>query len=104
MKDFIPAPDGRGGMSYVGPHAKLIEAAILGRQQPGALLLGTRVRKVASEDRDRTPEGTLGTVCGSIGGETVMIMGQLITYGYLVEWDNCPDQTVFTTDYKLTQV
>lgn len=52
-------------------------------QMPGAIPNGTRIVKTASEPGDSNPDGTLGTVLGSLGHPSVGI-------GYFVEWDTSP--------------
>lgn len=99
------APDGRGGLAFVGPDAEKIGAILLGRQEPGAILNGSRVVKTGSEPGDRTPDRTPGTVLGSMGGPgPIVIEGRSVTYGYLIRWDNCPGEAVFTTDIKVARL
>jgi hypothetical protein len=78
---------------------------ILGRQEKGAIYNGRRVRKVNSEPGDHTPDGTEGTVLGSIGSnETIMVNGQAIQFGYLINWDHSEADAVFTTNLKVEEL
>jgi hypothetical protein len=54
---------------------------------------GGCVRKVNSERDDSHPNGSLGTVLGSIGVDGV--------YGYFVEWDVSPKTAVFVMAAKV---
>lgn len=69
---------------YVGAHTR--ETA------PGALASGTRVMKTNSEDEDAHPNGSLGTVLGSMAHPEVM--NGLIFY--FIEWDARPGIAVGT--------
>ena len=61
---------------------------------PGAMPPGTRIRKVSSEVGDGHPDGSLGTVLGSIGAEG-------LGWGYFIEWDARPKMPVFTMALKV---
>jgi hypothetical protein len=95
------------------PPAKEMAALnmIVGLQAPGAIPNGRRVRKVNSRPKDATPEGTEGTVLGSVGGaEPVILENDVIHYGYVIEWDNFPtlpghDKTaVFITSSRVEEL
>lgn len=64
-------------------------------EYPGAYPNGTRVVKVKSEEEDSTPEGTYGTVLGSIGHKDLDHMM------YFIEWDNKPSVAVGCMDKKV---
>jgi hypothetical protein len=79
---------------------------VIGHQAKGAIFNGRRVKKVNSEPEDRTPDGREGTVRGSIANlqETIIVNGQAIQFGYLVEWDNDKDYVVFVNNNKLEEL
>lgn len=100
-----PAPGG-GLIGDVGFSAEKFIAFVVGRQEKGAIPNGRRIRKANSEPGDRTPDGTEGTIVGSIclpGTEAFHIEGQVVTMGYMIEWDN-DEQIVFTTDLKVEEL
>lgn len=57
-------------------------------QAEGALLNGTRVRKVNSEPGDRHQDGAVGKVIGSV--EADPLSGFTDRYVYFVAWDTGP--------------
>lgn len=56
---------------------------------------GDRVAKGLTESGDVTPQGTMGTVLGSIYTPGTGV-------AYWVEWDDKPKQAVFVVEKKLT--
>lgn len=73
-------------------------------QAPGAYPNGSRIMKVGAEDGDSTPLGTGGTVLGSLDGSTLGFVnphGEVIRFGYFVEWDDRPRTAVFVCDWKI---
>lgn len=67
------------------------------REAPEAMHNGTRVVKAASEPHDAHPEGSLGTVLGSI-------MHPDLGIAYFVEWDAKPKWAVLVVAWKLRGV
>lgn len=73
----------------------------------GAFRNGTRVRKRNSEPNDTHPDGTEGTILGSIPNETRDSFTNeegvevIIEYLYFVEWDPLPKWAVGTIDLKV---
>lgn len=63
-------------------------------QAPGAYLNGSTVHKGTTEPGDATPEGTPGTVLGSIYDPE-------LGYFYFVEWSNRPGMAIGVTSLKL---
>lgn len=59
----------------------------------GAMLNGSRVRKVASEPRDAHQNGALATVLGSMHAPG-------IGFGYFVAWDDDPLFAVFVAGHR----
>ncbi len=101
--NWPPAPDGRGGFGIFDEAAEKLKQKILGKQAPGAIPTGARVRKVRSDPNDRTPNGTPGTVLGSVAGDLI-VCGLLVRFGYFIDWDNCKGQPVFTIDRKVEEI
>lgn len=106
--NFTPAPDGRGGFVPPKEHGQFLKS-LIGHQAPGAILNGHRIRKIGSEPKDRTPNGTAGTVLGSIGGtavfDSIVINGIAIDYGYIVKWDNDENaEGVFIVNFKVEEL
>jgi hypothetical protein len=66
-------------------------------QELGTWRNGTRVRKTNSEPGDATPNGTLGTVLGSISSPEVQDGAVM----YFIEWDNRPKVAVGCMGFKL---
>lgn len=66
-------------------------------QAKGAIPNGTRIKKTASEEGDATPDGTLGTVLGSMRAPPEM--GMLLIY--FVEWDNRKRVAVSCMGWKI---
>ena len=66
---------------------------------------GTRVRKVNGEDGDSHPDGTLGTVLGSLKCEgdayNEVAAAKGVTHLYFVEFDASPGFAVGTISIKL---
>lgn len=100
-----PAPGG-GLVGSVGNEAEFFLRAIVGRQEKGAIITGRKIKKVNSEDGDRTPDGREGVVLGSISlpnQEAFILEDRVAVYGYLVQWDG--DQVpIFTTDNKVEEL
>ena len=65
------------------------------KQAPGAWPNGATVRKINSLKGDATPNGTTGTIIGSID---VRSMNKGSTYGYFVAWMTAPPFPVFVVD------
>ncbi len=63
--------------------------AIIGRQEPGAWPLGSRVRKLTSNESDTHPPGAMATIRGSCGPFTSDAGGPP-SMVYVVEWDDLP--------------
>jgi hypothetical protein len=68
-------------------------------QYPGALPNGTRITKVMSEVKDSTPNGSLGTVLGSIGHPDLAPRMM-----YFIEWDHMPKVAIGCLDFKVQKV
>ncbi len=66
-------------------------------QAKGAIPNGTRIKKTESEEGDATPDGTLGTVLGSLRAPPEM--GMLLFY--FVEWDNSKRVAVGIMGWKI---
>jgi hypothetical protein len=66
-------------------------------QAPGALANDTRIMKTNSEPGDAMPDGTLGTVLGSLSHPDVM---DGVTF-YFVEWDHMPRRAVGIAGHKI---
>jgi hypothetical protein len=100
-----PAPGG-GIVGDVGDSAERFIKAIIGRQERGAIITGRRVRKVNSEEGDRTPNGREGKVLGSIAQpnlEPLIVDERVAIYGYFVLWDG-DKVPVFTTNMKVEEL
>lgn len=67
--ESIELPDGR-------------RAVYTTNEESGALTNGTRIFKTLSEEGDGHPDGSLGTVIGSIAKDGLL--------AYFVQWDNEP--------------
>lgn len=65
----------------------------------GALPSGSRVRKVKSENGDANPNGTQGTILGSISVEELQ-NGALL---YFVAWDTAPRTAVAVMHFKIAR-
>jgi len=63
--------------------------AMLGREEPGAWPIGSRVRKLVTEERDGHQPGAMATVCGSCGPVDAPGMPPA-TMVYILEWDDRP--------------
>lgn len=63
----------------------------------GAWANGTRIVKSKSEPGDATPNGTMGTVLGSIHHPEVGT-------AYFIEWDDRPKHAVLVCDFKISEV
>jgi len=66
-------------------------------EAPGAMRNGTRVRKIAKEDGDSHPIGSLATVLGSLH---LPERG----YGYFVEWDASPRTAVLVVEAQIERI
>jgi hypothetical protein len=74
-------------------------------QAAGAIPNGTRIVKQNSETNDANPDGTLGTVLGSINVEKLKIPNPKgVRFAYFVEWDTSPKAAVGTLDFKIGPV
>ena len=87
-----------------------------GREAPGAIANGTRVRKVITDaGGDAHHVGALATVVSSVGplpewevrravrpDMQVHISGD--QFGYMVTWDDAPDVLVFVSGFKIEAV
>jgi hypothetical protein len=101
-----PASDGKGGFQMDLALSLIIGLRMIARQEPGAIRIGEKVKKVNSEPNDRTPEGTIGEILGSMAlpnREPVFVGDQVVHYGYLVAWAD-EDLPVFTTNLKVEEV
>jgi hypothetical protein len=67
-------------------------------QYPGAIPNGSRVVKIAMDEKDANPLGTLATVLGSMGHPSME------EPGYFVEWDTMPRVAVFVAPWKIKLV
>ena len=71
----------------------------------GAWPNGTRVRKVNSEDGDGHPDGSLGTILGSLKCEGDAATAETerlgISHLYFIEWDASPKKAIGTMSIKL---
>ena len=72
--------------------------ATIDHQADGAIPNGARVVKQNAEQGDTHPDGTPGTVIGSL--PPVMYQDRL-TIMYCIEWGPSPGIPVFTVDYKV---
>lgn len=68
-------------------------------QAVGAIPNGTRIRKVNSEHDDAHPDGTFGTVLGSIKSPDDLV--HIADYGYFVEWDPRPRCAIGVMSFKI---
>lgn len=64
------------------------------RDVPGAFPAGTRIQKTGTEPSDAHPDGSPGTVLGSIGNSE-------IGYGYFIRWDDVPEIPVFVAAHRV---
>lgn len=68
-------------------------------QAPGAWPNGTIVQKVNSQPDDGTPNGTLGTVTGSLDvSKSAAKEGLPARFAYFVDWRTTPGVPVFCVD------
>ena len=65
----------------------------------GALGNGTRIIKRASEPKDGTPDGTPGTVLGSL--DASQFPGRATPFVYFIEWDTTPRVAVAVASWKV---
>lgn len=72
------------------------------RQAIGAMPNGTRVEKQNSKPGEAHPDGSLGTIIGSIG--PLEVPEDPSRYGYFVEWDAHPGIPIFTGEVRLKPV
>lgn len=96
LSDFHPEP------GWVGQ--------VLRVDAEGALPAGTTVVKVNSEPGDGTPEGTKGTVLGSIDAPREVYERAALTgarppdrFVYNIEWRNRPRHAVTILDWKIKE-
>ena len=75
-----------------------VEIGYFDMEVPGALPVGARVRKVRSEEGDRNPTGTEGTVAGSIEDPSDKQLA------YFIVWDTMPGVPVATMGWKVEAV
>lgn len=102
-KEMMKAvPDGRGGFLVTNRKlAHMIEQAI-GHQSPEAYVNGSVIRKVNSGPKDRTKDGTLGTVKGSFGKRGVI---EGVVCVYIIKWHNDdPAEGTLTASNKVELV
>lgn len=66
-------------------------------QMAQAIPNGSRVRKTRSEPNDGNPDGTLGTVLGSMSHPEVMDG----TIFYFIEWDTMPKIACGVMEWKI---
>lgn len=66
-------------------------------QAPGAIPNRRRIVKIAADEGDANPVGTMGTVLGSISRPEVL-NGVLL---YFVEWDTMPRVAVGVAAFKI---
>jgi hypothetical protein len=67
------------------------------QEAPGAIRNGTRILKRGTKPNDPHPDGTPGTVLGSIGDH-------LRGFGYFIEWDPRPKYAVFIEGTRIEPV
>jgi hypothetical protein len=87
MKDDLSDLGYHPGGGYYGAYTR--------NQTEGAYPNGTRIKKVLSEPEDATPNGTLGTVLGSI---TAPEDGEKF---YFVTWDDKPRFAIGVSGKKI---
>lgn len=63
-------------------------------QAPGAIPNGTRIVKTNSESGDSNPDGSMGTVLGSMHADELGL-------AYFIEWDRYPRVAVGTIALKI---
>jgi hypothetical protein len=101
-----PAPGG-GLVGETGDRAERFMKLVMGRQEPGAIVTGRRVKKVNSEEGDRTPNGREGEILGSIAAPDLEPFyapgGRIAVYAYFVKWDG-DTVPVFATDLKVEEL
>jgi hypothetical protein len=73
-------------------------------QAKGALRNNTRVVKTASDLGDGQPDGSLGTVLGSINGPRELVARFNSRYLYFVEWDLRPGYVVAVISRKVLPI
>jgi len=78
--------------------------SFVGLTAEGAYPNGTRIEKCNTEDGDTFPDGTLGTVKGSIGGATMQHPnGTIIDKMYAIEWDPIPGVHIMITNNRIKE-
>lgn len=99
--DFVEAPSGE-------PMADLLvrwgDGWLIAGEAPGAIALGTRVRKVGHERGDATPVGTFGVVLSSLAwpiGQPAPAGVRPVEFFYFVEWDSGKGLPVGVSDWKI---
>lgn len=65
---------------------------------PGALACGTTIRKVRSDPGDAHPDGSIGTVLGSVPVSRPI---QGARYFYFVEWRDAPCVACTIVDFRI---
>lgn len=70
-------------------------------QAEGAIKNGSRIEKCNTAGDDAHPDGSLGTVLGSLGPVNV---DGLNGYLYCVEWDDRPGLPVFVSSPRIKEV
>lgn len=75
---------------YIGKHTQ--------DRAQGALVNGTRVRKIRSDSSDTHKDGALATILGSMGLPDKKLCV------YFVEWDDVPGYAVAIAGYRIEAV
>lgn len=115
MENDSDLPDGwseRPGGGLKPPSGEMAALrTIIGKQATGAIPNGRKVRKINSQPADATPDGTEGTVLGSVGSFPIYIGDDVIHFGYIIEWDNnlpaisgFDKSAVFITDTRIEEL
>lgn len=88
-----------------------LPAVVFEGEADGAIPNGTQVRKVSTQEGDRTSIGALGTVYSSIDGSELADDpaalghdGQPVLFFYFIEWDDRPGVYIGITDAKIEEV
>jgi hypothetical protein len=79
-----------------------------GQEAPGAVSNGCRIVKVNSEPADGHPDGSLGTVAGSIAVPDEMRANMPphlrdVEFVYFIKWDSYPELPVFVIGRKIAR-
>lgn len=98
-----PAPDNKGGfLPDEDERDKLL--TYVGQEALGAIPNSSRIIKRNGQKGDRTPDGSSGTILGSIGSPDksgMFIDPFLILHIYIVRWDRDPDAMGVIIDSKI---